>query len=118
LFDGIDEAGEPYFDPGHPRLTDEERALVVRFLDSGTVVGRTSGRDVDRVDRSRGNVVPLTDRTDGTWLWTGGVRYYAHEYGIAPEPEFLRHMAACEWVAVPADEQGKQEAVAYLRSRF
>lgn len=116
LFDGVDEAGEPYFDPGHPRLTDEERELVVRFLDSGTTVRRVSRLDVDRIDRGRGNVVPMTSRTDGTWLWNSALRYYVDRYGIAPEPEFLRHMAACEYVAVPADEQGKQEALAVLRS--
>ena len=115
LFDGVDEAGEPYFAPDHPRLTDEQRELVVRFLDSGTTVRRVSRLDVDRVDRSRGNVVPMTSRTDGTWLWNSGLRYYVDRYGIAPEPEFLRHMAACEYVAVPADEQGRKKALAVLR---
>ena len=117
LFDGVDDAGEPYFAPGHPRLSEEERADVVRFLDSGTVIRRVSRLDVDRVEPARGNVVPMTVCTDGTWLWNRGLRYYVERYGIAPEPEFLRHMAACEYVAIPADEQARQAALAVLRGR-
>jgi len=55
--------------------------------------------------------------TDGTWLWNRGMRYYVHTYGIAPEPEFLAHMAACEYLAVPADEDAQQAALAVLRRR-
>lgn len=115
LFDGVDDTGEPYFAPGHPRLTDEdERARVVRFLDAGTLVRRASHLDVDRLDPARPAVVPTSVCTDGTWIWNRGLGYYVARYGIAPEAAFLAHMAACEYVAVPADEDALQAAHAAL----
>jgi hypothetical protein len=118
LFDGIDATGEPYFAPAHPRIDDEdERARIARFLAGGTVISRVSGLDVDRLDPSRPHVVPLNTRTDGTWIWSGGIRYYLRRYGIAPEPEFLRHMAAHEYVAPEADRAAVHAALAVLRSR-
>lgn len=117
LFDGKDADGDWTFDQDHPRITDrEERARVAGFLRSGTVILRISGLDVDRCDPSRGAAVPLSTMTDGEWIWGDGLRYYVETHGIAPEPEFLAHMAAHGYTAERPDKAARQAALDHLRA--
>lgn len=116
LFDGKDADGNWTFAPDHPRITDPaELANVVRFLRSGTMIVRVTGLDTDRVDSTRGEAVPLSTMTDGEWIWGDGLRYYVAAYGIAPEPDFLAHMAAHEYVAVRPEKAARQAAIDHLR---
>ena len=118
LFDGKDADGNWRFDADHPRITDQaELARVVGFLRSGTMIVRISGLDTDRLDPSRGEAVPLSTMTDGEWIWGDGLRYYVETHGIAPEPDFLAHMAAHEYVAVRPEKPARQAALEYLRAR-
>jgi hypothetical protein len=39
-------------------------------------------------------VLPLTYRTDGTWVWQEALAYYVISRGVAPELEFLCHIEA------------------------
>lgn len=116
LFDGRNAAGDWTFAPDRQRIDDPaERARIARFLGSGRVIIRMSGGDVDRLDPDAGDVVPLSTLTDGVWIWGAALQYYVEHHGIAPEPEFLAHMAACEYVAVQPDEAARREALAVLR---
>lgn len=100
LFDGRDASGEWRIDPDRPRIDDqEERARLGRFLAAGVVILRVPGGDKDVLEPSREFAVPLSTHTDGTWIWSGGVRYYLLKHGIAPEPEFLAHIRARAYVA-------------------
>ncbi|MBB4906430.1 hypothetical protein [Actinophytocola algeriensis] len=117
LFDGRNADGDWTFAPNRPRLTDPaELAGVVRFLRGGTVIVRVSGLDTDRLDPSRGAAVPLSTMTDGEWIWGDGLRYYVETHRIAPEPDFLAHMAAHEYVAVRPEKADRQAALEYLRT--
>jgi hypothetical protein len=80
------------------------------------MVVRTTGRDVDRIDPARGQVVPLSFRTDGHWVWSDALGYYVAEHGIAPELEFLRHIAARDYQAEVPDEEARRQAVEAVRS--
>jgi hypothetical protein len=96
LYDGMDPGRGPYFRPDHGRIADPaERERVAGYLRDGLVVLRTTGRDPDAVEPGRGSVVPGSFRTDGAWVWNDALMYYVREHGIAPDPEFYAHMAAC-----------------------
>ncbi|MGH3830138.1 MAG: hypothetical protein ACRDRS_06730 [Pseudonocardiaceae bacterium] len=118
LYDGVDSSGNPFFSPTRDRIEDpEERARVARFLDSGKVIRRTTGRDVDRIDPSCGRVVPMSSHTDGTWIWNSALRYYVTTHGVAPEPEFLAHIARRNYEATIPEEPTWREALQVLRAK-
>jgi len=116
LFDKRDASGDWTFDPDRPRVDDPaERARISAFLNDGKMIVRIVGHTDDRMDPTRGEVVPMSTHTDGTWLWNASVRYYLDTYGIAPEPDFLAHIAAHEYVPVQPDETTVRAALAALR---
>lgn len=117
LFDIQDEAGQWGFDPDRARLADDTRAKVAAFLRGGKVIVRVGGSDVDRVTPEAGNVVPLSTLTDGVWIWGDALRYYVEAHGIAPEPDFLAHIVAHEYVAPVPDEDAWRAALDQLRTR-
>lgn len=118
LFDGKDAAGQWAFAPDRPRLADAgERARVARFLSGGKVIRRVVTTDVDRVEPANGRVVPVLTHTDGTWIWSAAVRYYVETHGIAPEPDFLAHIVAHEYVAPEPDEPAWRAALEQLRQQ-
>lgn len=117
LFDGRDANGDWTFAPDHPRIDDpDERARIADFLRGGKVIQRIPGSDVDRFERANGQVVPTSTLTDGTWIWGSALRYYLEKHGIAPEPDFLAHIVAHEYVAPKPDEQAWRAALEQLRA--
>ncbi|MEZ0112530.1 hypothetical protein ABH920_006552 [Catenulispora sp. EB89] len=93
VFDGADAAGAGIFDPGHPTVDAETRELLLRHLDGGASLMSTTEQHADVRDPDLGPVVPIGFRTDGTWIWNDALTYYVRNYGLAPEPEFVAHMA-------------------------
>lgn len=90
--------GVPFYLPNHPRLSPTERTAPLSYLAAGTALLMTTASEPDFVEPSRGEVVPMNFRTDGTWVWNDALAYYLAEYGLAPEPEFLAAMDAADWV--------------------
>lgn len=118
LYDGKDSAGEWTFAPDRPRVTDpDERARIARFLRGGTMILRVPKAAVDRVEPANGQVVSMSTRTDGTWIWGTALRYYVETHGIAPEPDFLAHIVAHEYVAPVPDEATARAAFDRLTRR-
>jgi hypothetical protein len=116
LFDKRDASGGWTFDPGRPRVDDpDERARISAFLAAGTMIVRIVGHTDDRIDPARGEVVPMSTHTDGTWIWNASVRYYLDTHGIAPDKDFLAHIVANEYVPVRPDEPTIRAALAELR---
>ncbi|NLU79854.1 hypothetical protein HCA58_15970 [Micromonospora sp. HNM0581] len=89
VFDGVDAVTGPWFDDDHPRLLGPDQDQVLAFLDAGRPVLTTTQRMEDIVDRDRGAVVPMSFRTDGSWVWTDTVSYYLREHGLAPDRGLL-----------------------------
>ncbi|GAB3460400.1 hypothetical protein [Actinophytocola sediminis] len=115
LFDARDCDGQWAFAPDHPRIADhDERARIASFLSGGKVILRVSGSDVDRIEPANGLVVPLSTLTDGVWIWGAALRYYVRTHGIAPEPDFLAHIAAHEYLAPQPDEPAWRAALDQL----
>ncbi|MEV0198162.1 hypothetical protein [Nonomuraea sp. NPDC050691] len=111
VFDGVRD-GVPYFEPGHPRVPEaDERRRLARYLEAGTPFLATTGLDVDRVDPGRGQVVPVSFRTDGVYVWTDTVTYYLRTHLLRPDPELCAHIAAAGYACPPV---GTEEAARVL----
>ncbi len=67
--------------------------------------------DTDAFDPGRAPSVPLTFRTDGSWVWPGAVAYYLREHDIAPDPELLAHIRRREYAVPEVGEDARQRAV-------
>ncbi|MFI0444799.1 hypothetical protein [Actinomadura sp. 6N118] len=80
---------EPYAD-----LADEERDRLVAYLEAGEPVLLTPTLMLDVVERERGRVVPMSYRTDGTWVWSDMTTYYCREHGLWPTPALVEHIRA------------------------
>jgi hypothetical protein len=68
------------------------RERLTTYLHSGRLVMRAAGRMRDPLEPERGPVVPMSYRTDGTWLWPDALAYYLERQGVAPELALLCHI--------------------------
>ncbi|HET9657855.1 MAG TPA: hypothetical protein VFP72_21055 [Kineosporiaceae bacterium] len=111
--------GEPDAD-GLPqnitRVSPEEAERLITYLLSGTpmLVADTQGEDV--LDPSRGQVVPLHLRTDGTWVWSDASVYYLREHLIGPPPAFHAYLHTVAETAERVSDVTLHQAVAWLQS--
>jgi hypothetical protein len=103
--------GGPRFAADRPRLSTVERDGVVGYLRAAAPVLLTTAVMADVVEPARGEVVPLTFRTDGRYVWPEAVAYYAAEYGLAPYPPLLDAIRAAGYQPPAAD------GVALFRAR-
>lgn len=92
VFDFVDDDGQPGFDEDHLRLDQDERDALAEYLAAGEPLLMTTGLIDDVIDVERREVVPLSFRTDGHWIWVDAIEYYLTEHGIAPEPGLLEHL--------------------------
>ena len=92
VFDHVDDDGQPGFRDDHEILDDDERESIGEYLAAGEPLLMTTGLIEDVLDADRGEVVPLSFRTDGSWIWVDAIEYYLVEHGIAPDPVFLAHL--------------------------
>ncbi len=93
VFDGQSPAGAPWFSPSRLRILEPvRRERLASYLGSGRLVVRAAGRMSDPLGRGTEPVVPLSYRTDGTWVWQEALAYYVRTRGVAPELELLCHI--------------------------
>ncbi|MFC4120092.1 hypothetical protein [Nonomuraea zeae] len=111
VFDGVRD-GVPYFLPGHPRVHDPRLA---GYLKAGAAILSTASTELDHLDPARGAVVPLSFRTDGTWVWTDTVTYYLEEHGIRPDEELCAHIAAQGFRCPAVDQAVAEQTLRELR---
>ncbi|WP_141579816.1 hypothetical protein [Actinomadura sp. WMMA1423] len=101
--------------PPTTRIHDRERPALVAYLRGAPMIAAAWGYDPDPFDPDRAGVVPLNFRTDGVWVWSESLAYFAERYGIPPEPDFLRHMAQRSYRLSDVDQETLDRAVAFLR---
>jgi hypothetical protein len=95
VFDGEAPAGTPWFSPYRLRIPEQRRReRLAAYLAAGRLVVRATGRVPDPVDPREGEPIPLSYRTDGTWVWQESLAHYVRTRGVAPELEFLCHIEA------------------------
>lgn len=93
VFDLGETSAWPSFAADHARIVDPaERSRVLSYLDAAAELVATGGTGVDVVEPRRGAVVPMSLRTDGTWIWSDAVAYYLREHHLAPDPRLLAHL--------------------------
>jgi hypothetical protein len=115
VFDSVDDTTGPAFDPDHPSVADDaERDRALAYLRSGAVLMTTTDRMVDILAPDRGAVVPMTYRTDGTWIWTDTVAYYLREHGLAPDAALYEHMRETGFRAPSVDTVAEHRTLSYL----
>ncbi|CAO5189818.1 conserved hypothetical protein [Frankia sp. AiPs1] len=104
VYETID--GRPSF-ANHERITDTtERARLLDYLNAGRLLLRTTACSEDVTDPGRGKVVPMSIRTDGSWIWNDALAYYLDTHGIGPRTEFLTHIRARGYLfTTPTKEQ-------------
>jgi hypothetical protein len=103
VFDGVSPAGTPWFSPSRLRIPEPvRRERLAAYLAGGRLVARATGEMADPLDPNGGRGVPLSYRTDGTWVWQEALAYYVLARGAAPELDFLRHIESRGYLP-PAD---------------
>lgn len=117
VFDAVDPQDGPSFAPEHPVVTDEDEfRLLLDRLEAGVPLLTTTAVAEDVVEPARGPVVPLSFRTDGSWIWTEASTYYLQRYALAPDPDLHAHLLAAPDVPVPDGVALHRAAEALLRA--
>jgi hypothetical protein len=115
VFDAADPDSGPSFAPDHPVIEDEaERAGIIAYLRTGAELLMTMGAMDDVVAPERGEVVPMTFRTDGRWIWSEASAYYLEQHHLAPDPELLSHIRAVGGPPPRPDTAAMRRAMAVL----
>ena len=77
----------------------------------------TPGLMDDVVDTSRLFCVPMTFRTDGTWVWSEASAYYAKQYRLQPDFGLLTHLRRNDYALPEVDSVMVYRALQALESR-
>ncbi|MEV6860976.1 hypothetical protein AB0M44_08220 [Streptosporangium subroseum] len=116
VFDGVDAvSGESFFTPDHPRLDGAERDRLAAYLNAGRMIVEEPVGELDRVDPSRGEVVPRSARTDGRWIWSDAVTYYLETYGLRPDHGLCLHIAGAGYRCPEVGDAAADRALHALR---
>ena len=111
IFDAVDPENRPAVLGDRPCLDEAETNLVASYLADGVPLHGCPGPVTDVLDPSRGEVVPVGLRGDGSWIWSEAAGYYLRVHGIPPEPALLATIRAARYVLPEVD------AVALHQSR-
>ncbi|MGW1060563.1 hypothetical protein [Micromonospora rubida] len=104
VFDQVDPEQGAVFAPDHPKVADAAaREALLGYLDGGHPLMWTTATIDDVVDTSRGAVVPLNFRTDGTWIWPDVVAYYLREHHLRPDDRLVEHIEGAGHRMAPLD---------------
>lgn len=116
VFDAVDPVTGPSFAEDHLRLTDpDERQQVLAYLTGGTALATTTARMDDILDSARSQVVPMSFRTDGTWIWTDTVSYYLEQHELAPAAPLLEHIREVGYHVAELDAVALFRAISALQ---
>lgn len=106
--------GYPYGMPtfvDRPRLSGDERARVLAYLERAPVVLTQEGAEPDMLEPDRADPIPREFRTDGTWIWSAAVPYYLREHDSAPQRQLVEHIRALDYQVPEVGEQVREVAV-------
>lgn len=91
VHDGQDGNGRPIVI--RPFVDPRTREQLLDYLESAPVVLSASGFAADAFVPDDLDV-PLTYRTDGTWVWSDAVPHYLRKHGLPPEPDLVQHVVS------------------------
>jgi hypothetical protein len=108
----------PSRDPaGQVPLEGFERAALARYLSSAPVAVAVFGFGADELDPRRPEVVPLSIRTDGSWVWSQSEAYRTGAYGLAPDLELVAHVRRIDYRLPSVDRAVLDRAARLVRER-
>lgn len=118
VFDRVDPDHGPAFDPDHQMMTGADQPQrILDYLEAGHLLLATTDRLPDILDDGVGPVVPMSYRTDGTWVWTDTVAYYLRAYGLSPDGDLVAHIRARDHAVAPVSAAAAHRALAALFDR-
>jgi hypothetical protein len=96
VYDLVDPRTGPAFAPDRAQLTDAEREEVALLLETAPTLLTTTTALDDVLEPSEDGygVVPVDFRSDGQWVWSDAITYYALVHGVAPVADLLDHLRA------------------------
>lgn len=113
VFDSYHAATGGQFEPDHLVLSEgDEAARVLRYLEAGAVVLDATAAGIDVFDPEAGAVVPMSFRTDGTWVWTDTTTYYLRTYALSPDLDLLTHIRERDYDYAGPDADAVHQALA------
>ncbi|WP_285599421.1 hypothetical protein [Kineosporia sp. NBRC 101731] len=116
VFDVVDPQYGPMFAEDHPLIEDlDELTRLLQYLGNGLPVLTTSATMGDILDPDQPDVVPLTFRTDGHWVWTDTISYYLERYGLAPEPELLSYLRLAQDAGPEVSDVALHRVLSFLQ---
>ncbi|WP_326557888.1 hypothetical protein [Micromonospora sp. NBC_01796] len=105
-------------DRAEESLDPDERDGVLRYLAQGVPLVITTTLFDDAVDPARGASVPMSFRTDGTWVWSDAVAYYLDQHGLAPTADFTAHIRSGRYTVPEVDVLSLHRALAAVQAPF
>lgn len=115
IFDEMDAETGPYFRSDHPLLADDEVDKVMQYLLGGEPLLVTDGLMDDILDSTQLLCVPMSFRTDGTWVWNEASAYYAEQYWLEPDARLLAQMRSNGYVPPAVDGVARHRALKILQ---
>jgi hypothetical protein len=112
IFDGATPNGRPSVN--RPPVPDEDRDLLLDYLDAAPLALPERGHDADRLSPDGRPTVPVAFHTDGMWVWPAAVNYYLRRYGVPPEPELVDHVRSNGFRLAEVDEPTLAAAAATI----
>lgn len=88
----------------------ELKAKIGRYLQSGKLILRSPGLEVDYLQADAVRRVPIAFYTDGEWIWSGQQEYYLQEHNVLPDSAFVEHMQTNKFVAPSPSTEAIHEA--------
>ncbi|GLZ09902.1 hypothetical protein Acsp04_01370, partial [Actinomadura sp. NBRC 104425] len=115
----FDHAGSDGAQPSvsRPPVAPDEAERLAEYLHNAPLVRAAGSYAPDQLAPERGDRVPLSFHTDGTWIWAGAVGYYLREHGLPPEPDLVAHIRAQGFRVPEVDEPTLQAATAALSGK-
>jgi len=93
---------------------DHDREALLRYLKSGRVIRAGRSLAPDELDPAHPQAVPLTAITDGEWIWSGAVIYYAEQYGLPVDSGLVEHARRSGYRLDAVSDDALTEAVRIL----
>ena len=115
VFDSVDAESGPQFAPDHGKLDEEEAAKVAAYLYGGEPLLVTTATMDDILDSAHACRVPMSFRTDGTWIWCDAAAYYVAKHQLEPDCGLLAHIRAGSYILPAVDGVAVHRALAVLQ---
>lgn len=97
LTTGDEDRTSPRIAPDRERLDEATAARVADYMDGCRHLLRTGARSPDLLDPdSDADVVPMSTRSDGVFVWSDASTFYVRHYRVSPGQEFVDHCAAAD----------------------